>query len=118
MVRTKVVVRSGLNLPVAVIASKVIAVPVTSLAFLFYHNFRYGAAETIEVGILMLRLITNTATAVTHSIIPAYSIHGSGNLFHKASTSGIWANDIAVAVARIRGATSIFAAILLFILDG
>jgi hypothetical protein len=28
-------------------------------------------------------------TAVTHSIIPAYMIHGSGNLFEMASSSGL-----------------------------
>ena len=38
-------------------------------------------------------------TAVTRSIIPAYMIHGSGNLFEKASSKGVWANKVSAAVA-------------------
>jgi len=94
-------VRSGMDLSAAVVASKTVSVVTTTLAFLFYHNFRYGGSETSQVGILLLGFITNTLTAVTHSIIPAYMIHGSGNLFEKASSAGIWANEVSTAVALL-----------------
>jgi hypothetical protein len=78
-----------MDLDAAVAVSKVISIATTTLAFLFCHNFRYGGSEASQVGILLLGFITNTLTAVTHSIIPAYMIHGSGNLFEMASSSGL-----------------------------
>jgi hypothetical protein len=110
-------IRNGMDPGAAVVASKTVSVVTTTLAFLFYHNFRYGAAETSQVGILLLGFITNVLTAVTHSIIPAYMIHGSGNLFEKASSAGIFANDVAVAVALIGALVGIFVLGFIFILD-
>jgi len=98
-VLTFFLVRSGMDLSAAIVASKTVSVVTTTLAFLFYHNFRYGGSETSQVGILLLGFITNTLTAVTHSIIPAYMIHGSGNLFQKASSAGIWANEVSTVIA-------------------
>ena len=112
-----VFVKNGVRPTVAVVASKVVAVPVTSLLFLFYHNFRYGAVETSQVGILMLGLITNTATAAIHSILPAYAIHGSGNLFAKALSEGIWTNEIAMTIVSVLIVFELIALAVLFILD-
>jgi len=110
-------IRNGMDPGAAVVASNTVSVVTTTLAFLFYHNFRYGAAETSQVGILLLGFITNTLTAVTHSIILAYMIHGSGNLFEKASSAGIWANEVAVAVALIAALVGIVVFGFIFILD-
>ena len=106
-----------MDLDAAVAVSKVISIATTTLAFLFCHNFRYGGSETSQVGILLLGFITNTLTAVTHSIIPAYMIHGAGNLFEKASSSDFWANEVSTAVAWL---VAVAAGVLLgfiFILD-
>lgn len=65
-----------MDLDGAVSLSKKIYIGTTTLAFLFCHNFRYGGSETGQIGILLLGFITNTLTAVTHSIILAYMIHG------------------------------------------
>lgn len=67
--------------------------------------------------ILLLDFITNTLTAVTHLIIPAYMIHGSGNLFEKASSSGIWANEVSTAVALLVAVTAGVLLRFIFILD-
>lgn len=109
-------VRNGMALSAAVIASKAISVVTTTLAFLFYHNFRYGAAEISQVGILMLGFVTNLFTALTHSIIPAYMIHGPGNLFHKASTSGIFGSETAIGVAVMGGLIGVFILGIIWIL--
>lgn len=81
--------------------ARVIAVFLTTAEFYLYHNFRYGTAETSQIGVLMLGFLTNTLTALTNSMIPAYMIHGSGNLFHKATVAGIFTNEIAVVVTVI-----------------
>jgi hypothetical protein len=73
----------------------------TSVEFLLYHSFRYGTQETSQASVFLLGLITNGFTALTHSIIPAYLIHGSGNFFSKASSAGIFTSDIAVLIAVV-----------------
>jgi hypothetical protein len=78
------------------ILSHVLSVLLTSVEFLLYHNFRYGGQETSQASILMLGFITNGSTAATHSIIPGYQIHGSGNFFSKASAAGIFTSETAI----------------------
>lgn len=83
------------------VISHVASVFVTSILFLMYHSFRYGGQETAQASVLLLGFITNALTAVTHSIIPAYLIHGSGNFFSKASSAGIFTSEVAMLVALI-----------------
>ncbi|WP_313694278.1 hypothetical protein [Halorarum halobium] len=81
--------------------SHVLSWILTSIEFLFYHSFRYGTQETSQASVFLLGLITNGFTALTHSIIPAYLIHGSGNFFDKASEAGIFTSDVAVLIAVV-----------------
>lgn len=79
--------------------SKVISV-ITTTGFAFlYHSFRYGTQESAQGGVMVLFGMLNTATALTNSIIPAYLIHGSSNLFAKASAEGIFSSEFAVVAA-------------------
>jgi hypothetical protein len=73
----------------------------TSVEFLLYHSFRYGTQETSQASVFLLGLITNGFTALTHSIIPAYLIHGSGNFFSKASSAGIFTSDFALLIVVV-----------------
>jgi len=73
----------------------------TSVEFLMYHSFRYGTQETSQASVFLLGLITNGFTALTHSLIPAYWIHGPGNFFSKASSAGIFTSDVAVLIALV-----------------
>lgn len=79
--------------------SKVISVITTTIFAFLYHSFRYAAQETAQGGVLVLFGTLNTATALTNSIIPAYLIHGSSNLFAKASAEGIFSSEFAVVAA-------------------
>lgn len=79
--------------------SKVISVITTTIFAFLYHSFRYSAQETAQGGVLVLFGTLNTATALTNSIIPAYLIHGSSNLFAKASAEGIFSSEFAVVAA-------------------
>lgn len=97
---TYLLVRAGVSYRYAWVMSKVISVLTTSVFFLLYHLFRYPN-EANQASIFLLGLITNTSTAVTHSIIPAYLIHGSGNFFSKATQSGIFSNEFSIVVAVI-----------------
>jgi hypothetical protein len=96
---TYLLVRSGVSPGFAWVASKVVSVLTTSVFFLLYHNFRYGAQESSQFSIFLLGLITNTSAAATHSIIPAYLIHASGNFFSKATQAGIFSNELSIVVA-------------------
>jgi len=78
--------------------SHVLSWPVSSLIFLAYHFFRYSGSEYSLANILVQGLIYNGATLSTHSIIPAYSLHASGNFFSKASKGEIFTSDFALLV--------------------
>jgi len=94
-------VRRGIEGWPAVFISKFTAwIVTTGLAFL-YHSFRYGAAESAQGSVLMLFGILNGAVLLTNSVIPAYMIHGSVNVFSKAASEGIWSDESAVAYAVI-----------------
>ena len=83
------------------ILSHILSVFVTSIMFLMYHGFRYGGQESSQASVLLLGVITNSLTAVTHSMIPAYLIHGSGNFFSKASSAGIFTSEVSILVAFV-----------------
>lgn len=83
----------------AAFVSKFISVITTTVFAFLYHSFRYSAQETAQGGVLVLFGTLNTATALTNSIIPAYLIHGSSNLFAKASAEGIFSSEFAVVAA-------------------
>lgn len=91
----------GVSPRLSYILSHVLSVFLTTIEFLLYHDFRYGAQEASQASILVLGFITNGLTAVTHSIIPAYLIHGSGNLFSKAAAEGIFTSEIAILVTVV-----------------
>lgn len=86
---------------VTYVVSHAVAIPVSSVGFLIYHSFRYGAVEQAQASILMQGFIYNSLTVVTHSAIPAYLIHGSGNFFAKAAEDSIFSPEQAVLVASI-----------------
>jgi hypothetical protein len=86
-----------------------VAFPVSGVAFLFYHNFRYGAVEAAQTNILMQGMIYSGTTTSTHSIIPAYLIHASGNFFSKASNAGIFTSDTAIVLAVFGAVVSLLA---------
>lgn len=93
--------RRGLSAEWCYRISHVVAFPVTGVGFLYYHNFRYGAVEAAQANILMQGMIYSGATAATHSIIPAYLIHASGNFFSKASSAGIFTSDTSILIAVV-----------------
>ena len=84
---------------------------VSSLLFLIYHIFRYSGQESALSSILMQGLIYNGATLSTHSIIPAYTIHASGNFFSKASKGGIFTSETAILIVVL--GTLVSSAVLL-----
>jgi len=92
---------TGASRRVSYALSHVLAVPLSSVGFLFYHNFRYAADGTAQASILMQGFIYNTATAVTHSGIPAYLIHASGNFFSKAVKEGVFTSETSILVAVV-----------------
>ncbi|MFU1780283.1 hypothetical protein ACM16X_02755 [Haloarcula japonica] len=102
-------VSAGVRLSTATVVSKMIAVPLTTLEFLVYHNLRYGAQETSQIGIGMLGLMTNSSMAATHSIIPGYMIHFSGNLFDKASQLGVFTDEMMIVYVMLGVLTSLIA---------
>ena len=83
----------------AAFVSKFISVITTTVFAFLYHSFRYAAQETAQGGVLILFGTLNTATALTNSIIPAFLIHGSSNLFAKVSAEGIFSSEFAVVAA-------------------
>lgn len=83
----------------------------SSLLFLVYHLFRYGGQETKLASILVQGMIYNGATLSTHSIIPAYTIHASGNFFSKASSAGIFTSEVAILITVV--GTLVSSAVLL-----
>jgi hypothetical protein len=83
------------------VLSHILSVFITSILFLFYHSFRYGSQETSQASVLLLGFITNSLTAVTHSMIPAYLVHGSGNFFSKASSAGIFTSETSILLAVV-----------------
>jgi len=91
----------GVSPRLSYILSHVLSVLLTTVEFLVWHSFRYGGQETSQASILILGFITNSLTAVTHSIIPAYLVHGSGNFFSKASSAGIFTSEIAILVTVV-----------------
>lgn len=88
--------RRGLSPGQAVFISKFVAVLLTTVQFYLYHSFRYGAAETNQIGVLLLGFLLNLVTAATHSVIPAYLIHGANNFFHKATVEGIFTSELTI----------------------
>lgn len=91
----------GVSARVSYILSHVISWLLTSVEFLLYHNFRYGASETSQASVFLLGLLTNGFTALTHSIIPGYTLHGSGNFFSKAASEGIFTSDVAILITVV-----------------
>ncbi len=94
-----VLAKRGADPKLSVIFAKLVAVVANTIAFWIYHFFRYGNQETSQIGVLLLGFITNVSTAATNSVIPAYLIHGSGNLFNKAIGEGIWGQGEATIAA-------------------
>jgi hypothetical protein len=91
----------GVSPRASYIIAHVLSVILSSVEFLLYHTFRYGAVESAQSSILMQGFIYNSLTAVTHSAIPAYLIHGSGNFFSKASSSGIFTSETSILLAVV-----------------
>lgn len=88
----------GVSNRASYVISHVLAVPLSSIGFLFYHSFRYGAQEAAQSSILMQGFIYNSTVALTHSAIPAYLIHASGNFFSKASKDGIFTSETTILI--------------------
>jgi len=93
--------RRGVSPRWSYILSHILSVLLTSVEFLVWHSFRYGGQETSQASILVLGFITNGLTAATHSIIPAYLIHGSGNFFSKAAAEGIFTSETAILLTGV-----------------
>ena len=91
----------GVSARASYIIAHVLSVILSSVEFLLYHNFRYGAVEAAQYSILMQGFIYNSLTAVTHSAIPAGLIHGSGNFFSKASSAGIFTSETSILIAVV-----------------
>ena len=98
--------------------SKFISVITTTIFAFLYHSFRYGTAETAQGGVLVLFGVLNSVTALTNSIIPAYMIHGSSNLFAKASAEGIFSSEFAVVAAALIAVICVAALFVRFFAKG
>ena len=98
--------------------SKFISVITTTVFAFLYHSFRYGTAETAQGGVLVLFGVLNSVTALTNSIIPAYLIHGSSNLFAKASAEGIFSSEFAVVAAALIAVICVAALFVRFFAKG
>jgi hypothetical protein len=105
----------GVSRRASYVAGHVLAVPLSSVGFLFYHSFRYGAQEAAQSSILMQGFIYNTTVALTHSAIPAYLIHASGNFFSKASKEGIFTSETAILLAVLGAVLSLSALAVLLV---
>jgi hypothetical protein len=99
----------GISPRASYIIAHVLSVILSSVEFLLYHNFRYGAVDAAQSSILMQGFIYNSLTASTHSAIPAYLIHGSGNFFSKASKEGIFTSETAILLAVLGAVVSLLA---------
>jgi len=93
--------KRGVSNRASYIIAHVLSVVLSSVEFLLYHSFRYGVNEAAQSSILMQGFIYNSLTAATHSMIPAYLIHGSGNFFSKASKEGIFTSETSILIAVV-----------------
>lgn len=73
----------------SIFISKAVAVITVALEFMQYHSYQYPGNEGSQFSVFILGLITNTEMALTHSIIPSYLFHGSGNFFYVAAKESI-----------------------------
>jgi len=79
----------------------VLAVVLATAAGFGYHQFRYDTSEQSQISILGQFAVCNTLYAASGSIILTYMVHGTGNLFFKATQSGIWSGQTVLLVAML-----------------
>ena len=85
----------------AMILGLVLAVILATAAGFGYHQFRYDTSEQSQVSVLGQFAVYNTLYAASGSIILTYMVHGTGNLFFKATQSGIWSGQTVLLVAML-----------------
>ncbi|MCU4754377.1 hypothetical protein OB919_20785 [Halobacteria archaeon AArc-curdl1] len=93
--------KGGLTARQSIIISKIVAVFLNTIWFYIYHSLRYATEESSQIGILILGFMLNTVTALTHSMIPAYLIHASNNLFNTATVYGVFTSETVIIIVTL-----------------